>query len=155
MAVFESNADFFNKHIKDFRKFSKTSIQKAADDTHARMTKRIFIFGQDKNGAPIGSYAAATAKIKRKKGQPTGRVVLRATNNLFLDYSNRGRTRIQGKNARVAIVRNVRGTKSRITNKELIGFLEKMFKKRIFAYTNAERANFKAIAVLEMKNILG
>ena len=80
--------DKFNRTLDELKssinKSIQTSIQKNENVLIDQQTEQQFDKGQDSNGVQfVPSYALSTKAIKRSKGQPTNRVTLKDTGNLY------------------------------------------------------------------------
>ena len=129
-------------------------LQRAADDTHIKMVKRIFSDGGAVSGE-IGSYDSTTPINVSKKnavsgasgffesykafrasaGRPTSFVNLSLTQDLELDFSNQGKTTKLSPLKRVSTIDRPENIKKAEGN-------EKHFGKIIFALRASEKKNF-------------
>lgn len=138
----------FNKKLKEMKasidKSIQTSIAKNEKVLTDQQTEGQFDKGKDAfNISIVPSYATSTKKIKQGKGQPTNRVTLKDTGELY------SKVNIQANTTEAIISANVSYFKYLVThygNNQLLGIQDDAMRKFLIKYTLPEiEKNFKAI----------
>jgi phage gpG-like protein len=144
MGVVETFERTLRELKASINKSIQTSIQKNESVLVDQQTEGQFDKGQDSNGAQfIPSYALSTKVIKRSKGQPTDRVTLKDSGDLY------GNITIQANTTNAIIETNTDYFKYLLVhykNNSILGIQDEAMEEFLIDYTLPEiEKNFKQI----------
>ena len=140
--------DFLNRKLLELKasinKGIQTSIQKNEQVLVEQQTEGQFDKGQDSNGMQfVPSYALSTKQIKRSKGQPTDRVTLKDSGDLYDNIT------IQANTTNAIIETNTEYFKYLVTNysnNSILGIQDEAMEQFLIDFTLPEiENNFKRI----------